>query len=78
MTQPRPPMEEANDWIWQISEYTTDSAQLERIKKMFKNYTLDDAVSYEIGKSATFERNGSFHTLHYENDLLVRAEIIAP
>lgn len=64
-----------NGWIWQISEYTTDSAQLERIKKMFKNYTLDDAVSYEVGKSVTFEHNGSLHTLHYENDLLVRAEV---
>ena len=62
-------------WIVRIPEYTTDSAQLERIKKMFKDHTLDDAISYEIGKNVTFERNGSFHTLHYENDLLVRAEI---
>ena len=61
-------------WIVRIPEYTTDSAQLERIKKMFKDHTLDDAISYEIGKNVTFERNGSFHTLHYENDLLVRAE----
>ena len=65
-------------WILQIPEYTTDSAQLERIKKMFKDCTLDDAVSYEVGKSVTFERNGSLHALHYENDLLVRAEITAP
>ena len=65
-------------WIWQISEYTTDSAQLERMKNMFKECTLDGAISYEIGKNVTFERNGSFHTLHYENDLLVRAEITAP
>ena len=65
-------------WIGRISEYTADSAQLERIKKMFKDHTLDDAISYEIGKNVTFERNGSFHTLHYEKDLLVRAEITAP
>ena len=65
-------------WIGRISEYTADSAQLERIKKMFKDYTLDDAISNEIGRNVTFERHGSFHTLHYENDLLVRAEITAP
>ena len=64
-------------WICRISECTTDPAQLERMKNIFKNHTLDDAVSYEIGKNVTFERNGLLHTLHYENDLLVRAEITA-
>lgn len=64
-------------WIVRIPEYTTDPAELERMKNMFKDYTLDNAVSYEIGKNVTFERNGLLHTLHYENDLLVRAEITA-
>lgn len=64
-------------WIVRIPEYTTDSAELGRMKNMFKDYTLDNAVSYEIGKNVTFERNGLLHTLHYENDLLVRAEITA-
>lgn len=65
------------DRIWRFSECIYDPAQLERIKEMFKNYTLDDALSYEIGESVTFERNGSLYTLYYENDLLDWAEITA-
>lgn len=58
-----------------MSDYETiDSPEmLENIKRLFANYTLDDAVDYSTDPEdnyVVYNRNGSQYTLYYENDKL--------
>lgn len=56
-----------------MKETFTDPATLLRVKDMFKEYTLDDADSYDLGEpwcSIVYLRNGSKYTLKYYYDKL--------
>ena len=57
-----------------MKENFTDVSTLLRVADMFKEYTLDDAESYQIGErfsNIVFLRNGSRYTLQYDTAYLV-------
>lgn len=61
-----------------VVEIITDPLQLDRIKFMFAEYTLDEAIDFNMEpnkETIDFERNGSIYSLHYTNNKLQRVII---
>ena len=60
-------------------ETIQDTETLERIKDMFKSYSLDDALDFSIFPGSewiAFERNGSIYTLCYFNNKLKYVTVV--